>query len=42
MTTLRSLLFLLGALVVTPPFGVAVPAGRVFGLKTPFVLARTS
>ena len=41
MTTLRSLLFLLGALVVTPPFGVAVPLGRAFGIRVPFVLART-
>jgi 1-acyl-sn-glycerol-3-phosphate acyltransferase len=41
MTTLRSLLFLLGALLVTAPFGVAVPLGRVFGVKVPFVLART-
>lgn len=41
MTTLRSLLFLLGALVVTPPFGVAVPLGRILGTKVPFVLART-
>jgi 1-acyl-sn-glycerol-3-phosphate acyltransferase len=41
MTTLRSLVFLLGALVITPPFGVAVPAGRIFGLRPPFALART-
>lgn len=41
MTTLRSLLFLLGALVVTPIFGLLVPAGRALGLKVPFVLART-
>jgi 1-acyl-sn-glycerol-3-phosphate acyltransferase len=41
MTTLRSLLFLVGALVVTAPFGVAVPLGRVFGARMPFVLART-
>ena len=41
MTTVRSLLFLLGAVVVTPPFGVAVPLGRAFGIRVPFVLART-
>lgn len=40
MMTLRSLLFLLGALVVTVPFGVAVPLSRVFGLRPPFTVAR--
>ena len=41
MTTVRSLLFLLGAFVVTPPFGVAVPLGRAFGIRVPCVLSRT-
>jgi 1-acyl-sn-glycerol-3-phosphate acyltransferase len=41
MTTLRSVLFLLGALVVTAFFGVAVPLGRVFGRRAPFAIART-
>jgi 1-acyl-sn-glycerol-3-phosphate acyltransferase len=40
MTTLRSVLFLLGALVVTPVFGLIVPAGRLFGKRPPFALAR--
>ena len=41
MTTLRSALFLLGALIVTPLYGVLVPAGRAFGARVPFALARS-
>jgi 1-acyl-sn-glycerol-3-phosphate acyltransferase len=41
MTTLRSVIFLLGAIVITAPFGFAVPMGRIFGKYVPFVLART-
>ena len=41
MSTLRSLFFLLGAIVITGPFGIAVPAGRIFGRRVPFILART-
>jgi len=40
MTTLRSVLFLLGALVITVPFGFLVPLGRIFGSEPPFKLAR--
>jgi 1-acyl-sn-glycerol-3-phosphate acyltransferase len=40
MTELRSLLFLLGALLITAPFGILVPAGRLFGSEPPFTLAR--
>jgi 1-acyl-sn-glycerol-3-phosphate acyltransferase len=41
MTTLRSVIFLVGALAITAPFGFAVPLGRIFGKNLPFVLART-
>ena len=41
MTTLRSVLFLLGALVVTTPYGFLVPATRVLGKRVPFVMARS-
>lgn len=41
MTTLRSALFLLGALAVTIPFGFLVPLGRLFGRRLPFTLAST-
>jgi 1-acyl-sn-glycerol-3-phosphate acyltransferase len=41
MTTLRSALFLLGAIVVTPVYGVLVPLGRVLGPRVPFRLARS-
>ncbi|HEX7606694.1 MAG TPA: lysophospholipid acyltransferase family protein [Usitatibacter sp.] len=40
MTTLRSVLFLVGALVITVPFGFLVPSGRLFGTEPPFMLAR--
>jgi 1-acyl-sn-glycerol-3-phosphate acyltransferase len=40
MTTLRSVLFLVGALAITVPFGFLVPLGRVFGTEPPFKLAR--
>jgi 1-acyl-sn-glycerol-3-phosphate acyltransferase len=40
MTTLRSVLFLLGALAITAPFGFLVPLGRLFGTEPPFTLAR--
>jgi 1-acyl-sn-glycerol-3-phosphate acyltransferase len=40
MTTLRSVLFLLGAVVVTAIFGILVPASRVLGRRAPFVMAR--
>lgn len=41
MTTLRSVLFLAGALVVTSVYGVLVPASRILGASPPFVLARS-
>jgi 1-acyl-sn-glycerol-3-phosphate acyltransferase len=41
MTTLRSVIFLLGAILITGPFGFAVPLGRIFGKSMPFVLARS-
>ncbi|HEY2630420.1 MAG TPA: lysophospholipid acyltransferase family protein [Usitatibacter sp.] len=40
MNTLRSVIFLVGALVITAPFGFAVPLGRIFGKRMPFRLAR--
>ena len=40
MTTLRSVLFLLGAVLITVPFGILVPAGRILGSEPPFTLAR--
>jgi 1-acyl-sn-glycerol-3-phosphate acyltransferase len=39
-TTLRSALFLVVALLVTAPFGILVPLGRIFGARAPFHLAR--
>jgi 1-acyl-sn-glycerol-3-phosphate acyltransferase len=41
MTTLRSALFLVGALVLTSIYGVLVPTGRLFGKRPPFILARS-
>jgi 1-acyl-sn-glycerol-3-phosphate acyltransferase len=41
MTTLRSVLFLLGAVVITTIFGIAVPASRLLGRTPPFVTARS-
>lgn len=41
MTTLRSVLFLIGALVVTPIYGVLVPLSRVLGRRAPFATARS-
>jgi 1-acyl-sn-glycerol-3-phosphate acyltransferase len=41
MTTLRSALFLAGALALTAIFGILVPLGRVLGKRPPFVVART-
>jgi 1-acyl-sn-glycerol-3-phosphate acyltransferase len=41
MTTLRSVLFLLGALVVTPVYGILVPSSRLFGRRAPFATARS-
>jgi 1-acyl-sn-glycerol-3-phosphate acyltransferase len=40
MTTLRSLLFLVGAVLITAPFGILVPASRVLGSEPPFTMAR--
>ena len=40
MTTLRSALFLVVAVLVTVPFGILVPSGRLFGRLGPFRLAR--
>ncbi len=40
MTTLRSILFLLGAIAITVPFGVVVPSARLFGRRGPFAAAR--
>ena len=41
MTTLRSVLFLAGAVVLTAIFGILVPLGRLLGKRPPFALART-
>ena len=40
MTTFRSLLFLVVAVLITAPFGILVPSGRLFGRMAPFHLAR--
>jgi 1-acyl-sn-glycerol-3-phosphate acyltransferase len=40
MTTLRSVLFLLGAVVLTAIYGILVPASRIFGRRAPFATAR--
>jgi 1-acyl-sn-glycerol-3-phosphate acyltransferase len=40
MTLLRSLLFLVGALVVTVPYGFLVPLARIAGRRAPFACAR--
>jgi 1-acyl-sn-glycerol-3-phosphate acyltransferase len=40
MTELRSILFLVGALAITVPFGIAVPLARMFGAEAPFTTAR--
>jgi len=39
-TTFRSALFLVGAVLVTVPFGILVPSGRLFGRLMPFRIAR--
>ena len=39
MTTLRSVVFLLGALVITAFFGILVPSSRIFGRRPPFLCA---
>ena len=41
MTTLRSVLFLIGAFVVTAIYGVLVPLSRVLGRRAPFATARS-
>ena len=41
MTTLRSLLFLVGALAITVPYGFLVPLARIAGRRAPFVCARS-
>src|SRR5690554_6896176 len=41
MTTFRSILFLVGAVLVTVPYGLLVPSGRLFGRRAPFALARS-
>jgi 1-acyl-sn-glycerol-3-phosphate acyltransferase len=41
MTTLRSVIFLLGALAITVPYGFLVPLSRVAGRRAPFVTARS-
>lgn len=41
MTFARSLLFLVGAIAITAPYGILVPLGRLFGRRPPFVLARS-
>ena len=40
MTTLRSILFLMGAIAITAPFGILVPASRLLGARAPFATAR--
>ena len=40
MTELRSALFLVGAILITAPFGILVPLGRLFGSEPPFTVAR--
>jgi 1-acyl-sn-glycerol-3-phosphate acyltransferase len=39
-TTLRSAFFLVVAVLITAPFGILVPCGRLFGRLVPFRLAR--
>jgi 1-acyl-sn-glycerol-3-phosphate acyltransferase len=41
MSMLRSVIFLVGAVVVTAPFGILVPASRILGPRPPFACART-
>ncbi|MEO7743650.1 MAG: lysophospholipid acyltransferase family protein [Usitatibacter sp.] len=41
MTMLRSLLFLVGALLITVPYGFLVPLSRIAGRRAPFVTARS-
>jgi 1-acyl-sn-glycerol-3-phosphate acyltransferase len=41
MTTLRSVVFLAGGVLLTAIFGILVPSGRLLGKRAPFVLART-
>ena len=41
MTTLRSALFLAGALLLTSVYGVLVPLGRLLGKRVPFIVARS-
>ena len=40
MTTLRSVIFLMGAVLVTAPFGILGPSARIFGARAPFAVAR--
>ena len=40
MTEIRSVLFLVGALLITAPFGILVPLWRIFGAEGPFWMAR--
>lgn len=41
MTTLRSILFLAGGLLVTAVYGILVPSSRVLGRRAPFAVARS-
>jgi 1-acyl-sn-glycerol-3-phosphate acyltransferase len=41
MTTLRSVIFLVGAIAITVPFGFFVPLGLLFGRRGPFAVAQT-
>lgn len=41
MTFLRSVAFLIGALLITPPYGILVPLSRLAGRRPPFMLARS-
>ena len=41
MTTLRSVLFLFGGIVITAIYGILVPASRLLGRRLPFVTARS-
>jgi 1-acyl-sn-glycerol-3-phosphate acyltransferase len=41
MTTLRSVVFLAGGVLLTAIFGILVPSGRLLGKRAPFVFART-
>ncbi len=41
MSTLRSIIFLLGAVLITAPYGFAVPAARLFHRRGSFITARS-